>query len=132
MRNADRWREHKGVTQRQMAEKVGVSEPTISKWFNSKASPKLLQLAELAEVLKIPLQVFIFSHPDDDHLQAPLGGKLVQDESVLVLIRKWGNLSAESRDSVMTVINRLLAVEAPLDTSPRETDQITQSRRSKT
>lgn len=45
----------KGVKQKWIAEKLGVSEVTLSNWVNEKAKPTETHLKKLSELLDIPL-----------------------------------------------------------------------------
>jgi len=46
---------NKGIKQKWIAEKLGVSEVTVSNWVNRKAVPKDIHLKKLAELLDIPI-----------------------------------------------------------------------------
>ncbi|SHJ41782.1 helix-turn-helix domain-containing protein [Lutispora thermophila] len=52
-------RERKGLTQKFIAEKIGVDVSTISKIENSKADPSLKMLRSIAVVLDVPASVLI-------------------------------------------------------------------------
>lgn len=45
----------KGVKQIWIAEKLGVSEVTVSNWVNNKTKPTQTHLKKLAELLDIPM-----------------------------------------------------------------------------
>lgn len=51
MNNIRQMRENKGMTQGQLAEKVGVSLDTISRYETGKRDPKATELRLMAEVL---------------------------------------------------------------------------------
>lgn len=44
-----------GLTQEQMASKLGVSKNTICNWENGNTEPSLSQLRDICEITKIPL-----------------------------------------------------------------------------
>lgn len=49
------WREHRGLTQQQVADRLGVDKATISRWEGGKRSPSLNVLAAVCEALSVPL-----------------------------------------------------------------------------
>lgn len=51
-------REIKKLTQKQLAEKVGVSEVTISRWESGERIPKATYLSNLSNVLDVPVGYF--------------------------------------------------------------------------
>ena len=60
-------RKEKGLTQKQLADEIGVSDKTISKWENGRGMPDTSIMPELCRVLGINIneafyqQVFLFS-----------------------------------------------------------------------
>ena len=48
-------RQEKGFTAQQLAKKIGVSEPTISRWENCMRIPNFLQIIALAEFFDVSL-----------------------------------------------------------------------------
>jgi transcriptional regulator with XRE-family HTH domain len=53
MSNLKKLREERLLTQEELAEKVGVTPLTISRWENSKRKPRLKSIRKLAKVLKV-------------------------------------------------------------------------------
>ncbi len=49
----------RGIKQKWLAHKIGVSEITISNWVTEKSSPSKKNLEKLSELLKVPLKEFI-------------------------------------------------------------------------
>lgn len=49
----------KGIEQKELAIIVGVSQPTVSDWFNNKKNPKGKNLAKLSEILDVPRAVIM-------------------------------------------------------------------------
>lgn len=47
------WRTCSGLLQTQAAERLGVSQPTLSAWENGRTPPSTLQIARLAELYGI-------------------------------------------------------------------------------
>lgn len=49
-----------GLTQIELAKKVGVCPKTIKNWENNKTSPQITQLEIISQITKVPLQnIFI-------------------------------------------------------------------------
>lgn len=53
-----------GLTQRQAAERLGVSVVTLSNWENYLTSPNIKKAHEIAELYKISIDDLIFSQKD--------------------------------------------------------------------
>ena len=46
----------KGIKQKWLASKIGVSEVTISNWVKEKTVPSKIHLEKLSEILNVPIQ----------------------------------------------------------------------------
>jgi transcriptional regulator with XRE-family HTH domain len=46
----------KGIKQKWLASKIGVSEVTISNWVKEKSVPSKIHLEKLSELLNVPIQ----------------------------------------------------------------------------
>ncbi len=65
------WRVHRGLTQQQLADRLGTSDVTVSRWETSARQPDLNALAAVAEALTI--DVFdLRRHPDQPSADALL------------------------------------------------------------
>ena len=51
--------EKSGMTQRAVAEKIGTTEQSVSRYVNGERTPRALTLAKLAEVLNTPVEWFL-------------------------------------------------------------------------
>lgn len=47
----------KGIKQKWLANKIGVSEVTVSNWCSAKSTPKKEHLRKLSEVLEVPISI---------------------------------------------------------------------------
>ena len=46
----------KGLKQKWLADKIGVSEVTVSNWCSGKSIPQKARLKELSKILKVPVK----------------------------------------------------------------------------
>jgi transcriptional regulator with XRE-family HTH domain len=65
MKHARAWIKHLSLTQSKIAERMGVSEPTVSKWLDGKQPMTTAQLTDLLKILDIPIEAFL-SPPGDN------------------------------------------------------------------
>jgi transcriptional regulator with XRE-family HTH domain len=57
--NIKRWRSFKGFKQEHLAEKIGISRVTLSKYENGRTPISFVQLQHIADTLNIQLEVLI-------------------------------------------------------------------------
>ena len=50
-----RLRQERGLTQRQLAERMGISDKTVSKWERGMGCPDLSLLPELSDIFRVDL-----------------------------------------------------------------------------
>ena len=60
----------KNIEQKELALLVGVSQPTVSDWFNNKKNPRGERLDKLSEVLGVPRSV-ILGYESEQPIQEP-------------------------------------------------------------
>lgn len=53
------WRRKEGLTQADLAAKIGVSQAAISQWETGALTPSPLMIGQLSEVLDIPLAMLL-------------------------------------------------------------------------
>jgi len=89
------WREARGLTQQQVADRLGTSAMTVSRWERQAGShkPNIDQLAALAEAYQIEPQDF-YHHPDRPSPEALLRDqpKEIQEQAINIIraIRRHG------------------------------------------
>lgn len=66
-------RKKNGMTQKQLAEKLGVSDKAVSKWERANGLPELSLLSDLAEILKTPIEAILTGGGDEN---ITLGGNM--------------------------------------------------------
>jgi Zn-dependent peptidase ImmA (M78 family)/DNA-binding XRE family transcriptional regulator len=59
------FREQLGLTQQEVGERVGVTRQTIAAWEKGERDVSVAQLARLAKVLRVPLELLLGTDPDD-------------------------------------------------------------------
>jgi transcriptional regulator with XRE-family HTH domain len=81
------WREHRKLTQEQLAQRLGTSDVTISRWETRRRQPDLNAQAAIAEALDIePFD--LRRHPDQPSADALLRGQPTEvQEQAIKLIR---------------------------------------------
>ena len=78
------WREHRGLTQQQLADQLGSFTSTVSRWENLQREPNLGTQKAIADVLSIEV-TDLHRHPDQFSADALLRG---QPQEILDLILK--------------------------------------------
>lgn len=68
------WREDKGLTQQQLADRMGTSDVTISRWETGKRRPDMDAQAAIAEALGIE-PIDLLRHPAQQSADALLRGQ---------------------------------------------------------
>jgi transcriptional regulator with XRE-family HTH domain len=53
------WRSDQGLTQEAAAERLGLTEPTLSRYEKRRRTPSLTQAAKLSEKTGIPIDAFV-------------------------------------------------------------------------
>jgi transcriptional regulator with XRE-family HTH domain len=59
-RTIRQWRIENGLTQRQLAERLGVTHITIGNWENGRNAPSAYQLVALGRVFNVPVEQINF------------------------------------------------------------------------
>lgn len=57
------WRQNHNLTQPQAAQRLGLTEPTLSRYESGKRMPRLKRAAKLSEITGIPLDQFVMAEP---------------------------------------------------------------------
>lgn len=68
------WREHRGLTQAQLGDRLGVSSVAISRWECGSRRPDLNVLAAISEALGIELSA-LYRHPNQPSADELLKGQ---------------------------------------------------------
>lgn len=92
-------RKEKNLTQRELAEKVGVSDKSVSKWENGKCLPDVSLYMELCEILGITINEFFLGEKIQDNdfkeradqnlLKALENSNFTLEEKIRYYRKKW-------------------------------------------
>ena len=86
-RNLKFYREQKGLTQRELANKIGVKHNTISSWENGPNSIDISFIMQICDILEISLDEMFRRQKND----SPLSELSERELSLLLLFRKLSN-----------------------------------------
>jgi transcriptional regulator with XRE-family HTH domain len=100
-------REAAGISQRGMAAKLGISQPSYQAWEAYNVALKPEQLAQLAEALAVPIESF-FDSPAKTKA-AKKRGPAGKAQQVFEMVSK---LPKPKQDRILGVVEALLAQEA--------------------
>ncbi len=64
--NIKRFRKEKGITQKELAEKLNISFQAVSKWENAKAQPEISYLIQLSKIFETDLNSLLSYNPASD------------------------------------------------------------------
>lgn len=79
-------RKELGMTQQDLAYKLGVTGKSISRWENGVSTPDIYSLKRLSKVLNIPMATFFKSIESSEDVESPIDTKLVSNYIVLSII----------------------------------------------
>lgn len=91
-------RKQKKLTQKQLAEKLGLDHTTISKWESNTYEPDANNLNKLAEILGVSVDYLL----GRDHFEAD-----IFDEEVRSLAREIQNLDYGDRNLLKSIIDSM-------------------------
>lgn len=89
-KNLKKYRVAKSITQQALAERLGVSPQSVSKWECGQAVPELAKLCDLAEILDVALEMLLKTHPAYGRVLVGVDGGSTKTE--FILFREDGTL----------------------------------------
>jgi len=108
-KNLKQYMDAKGITQRELAEVVGVSAPTVNEWIKAKKYPRIDKIEILANYFGILKSDLI----EDKNMKekpeemAILAASIMRDPGLLEAIQKYQKLSAKNKIAVLQMIENL-------------------------
>lgn len=117
-KNLRMYLERSGKTQKELAEIVGVSAPTMNDWIKGKKYPRIDKIEILADYFGI-LKSDLIEEKTQEHLEmkkknnalSDIVLKMNEDEELLSIVETLSKLDFEKREAVKTVINAFSTTE---------------------
>lgn len=114
-KNLRYYMERSGITQKELAEIVGVSAPTVNEWLKAKKYPRIDKIEILANYFKI-LKSDLIEEKTEEHKEMQKNndtivgiiGRLQTDEDFLSLVETLSELDAEKIQGVKQMLSALL------------------------
>ena len=97
--NLRKLRKQKGLTMKELGERVGVAEVTISTYESGRSDPSIPVLCKIADVLDVSLDVLVRGKEKDRPEGRPIGE----------MLKMYDKLSSEELELILAVINASLA-----------------------
>ena len=94
-----RKRKEKNLTQEQLAERLGISNKTVSKWENGKCMPDYSIIEALCKELDISLSELLSGKEKEEGNE-----KLYTEDQVALLVQKTEQLEAEKKKNITTSV----------------------------
>lgn len=102
----------RGITQKELALTIGVSQPTASDWFNNKTDPSGERLEKLSEVLGVSRAVILGydNDPIASNMASDLSGSMNKGKSETAIIieeilAKLAKLDEEGQKEVVSFVD---------------------------
>lgn len=90
--NIKKIRTDKKITRKELAEKIEVSEPTISRYENGKREPNIETLNKIARALNVSILELIGSTPlTKEHIFDGIGGKTEFEQNYISDLESYNN-----------------------------------------
>lgn len=100
----------RGIEQKELAISVGVSQPTVSDWFNQKKNPKGERLDKLAEILGVSkAEILGYSTPITPPQDPPAWSQFGPETREILrdIVAKLAAMDDEQRRTVKAVVDAL-------------------------
>lgn len=102
----------KGISQRELAEIIGVSAPTLNEWIKAKKYPRIDKVEKLANYFGCLKSDLIEEKTEEQRevqkkndILSDIILKLREDNELLGIVETLANLDTEKRNAVKSVIN---------------------------
>jgi transcriptional regulator with XRE-family HTH domain len=117
-KNLRYYMERKGKTQKELAEIVGVSAPTMNDWIKAKKYPRIDKIEILADYFGILKSDLIEEKTQEHHdmkkkndILSDIILKASEDEELLAMMEALSKLGFEKREAVKSVLNAFEVIE---------------------
>lgn len=114
-KNLRKYMESKGITQKELAEKIGVSAPTMNDWLQSKKYPRIDKIEKLANYFGI-LKSDLIEEKSEEHFEVQKNNNVITDiiirlrtdSDFLSLVESLNNLDDEKVRGVKQMLTAFL------------------------
>lgn len=106
------WLAERGMTQQQLADRLGVTRATVNKWINGGISPQLKDLQEVAQVLRVSTCELL--NTSDNVLAVDAGAREI--------LEAWQAVPVDRRPTMVETVVSVLRLAAE-DPSPSSRSQ---------
>lgn len=91
---------NKGITQVQLAERLGVGKQAVSEWKKGRSTAYMKRIGEIAEFLGVSVDYLVGNEErsDNEKLSFALYGTSDIDEEVLEDVRKYAQIARRMRE----------------------------------
>ena len=96
--NIRKYRKNIGLTQVELAKKMGVIQSNVHRWENNLVTPSLDTIKKLAKILNISVDGLLFSAQDKKKLR-------ITDKELLERVKDIENLNDEDRRALIHLID---------------------------
>jgi transcriptional regulator with XRE-family HTH domain len=111
-KNLRKYMESRGITQKELAEKIGVSAPTMNDWLQAKKYPRIDKIEKLADYFGV-LKSDLIEEKSEEHFEmqktndviTDIITRLRTDTEFLHLVRKLNSMEEEKLHSVIQMLN---------------------------
>ena len=94
-------REREGISQKQLAERIGVSQQSINKYENHSVEPDIETLIRMADLFNTSVD-YLIGHSDVDHRAEPVAPTDLNGDELRWLVT-WRRLTPRQRDALAGV-----------------------------
>lgn len=91
-------RKQNKLTQIQLANKLGIKQPSLNNWESGKINPSLKMLKKLSSIFDVAIDTLVFDEKDIKNLK---------DKNIISQISGFSNLDDESKQTILNMINVL-------------------------
>lgn len=92
-----------GITPKELAAKVGVSQPTVSDWFNNKKNPSGSRLTKLSEVFGVSRSVILGL----DDLPSTENTDTKKEPESAEFEKLWDRMTPKDRSFILHMMRKL-------------------------
>lgn len=103
LKNLKLLREETGITQKQLAESIGVSQQAINKYENHNIEPDIETLIRIADIFNTSVD-FLISHTDIRH-KIEITSKYELNAEEEALVETYRKLSPKQKKCILTIMD---------------------------